>query len=167
LSQNLEAVALAQLTAASTLLRTRSQRRQKNTFNPDSAAVFGDSTNVADPSFGTVIAAGCPGPMTSYAYHALAGRSGTMSYGIKPDFALPLCYGISEDKQSYWWIVTDSSNQGNAQQLEVNFAFKLWFAAQDMDGDDMTAAEQLKIANNTIYGRKGKVGFSPVWQIIP
>jgi hypothetical protein len=94
LSQNLEAVALAQLTAASTLPRARSQRCQKNTFNPDPAAVFGNSTNAADPSFGTVIAAGCPGPMTPYTHHTLAGaldllRSDIMSYGIKPILLCP------------------------------------------------------------------------------
>jgi hypothetical protein len=173
LSEVLGAVALAQLTAASTLPRARSQRRQMNTFNPDPAAGFDDPTiNIAAPSFGTAIAAGYQGPIASYTDHALVGpvdllRSGTVNYGIKPNFTLLLCYGISEDKQSYWWIVTDSSDQGNAEQPGVNFAPKLRFAAQGMDGDGMTAAEQLKIANNTVYGRKGMVDFSPVRKIVP
>lgn len=31
-----------------------------------------------------------------------------------------------------------------------------------MDVDGLTAAEQLEIANNTVYGRKGMLDFSPV-----
>jgi hypothetical protein len=31
----------------------------------------------------------------------------------------------------------------------------------------MAAAEQLLIANNTVYGRKGMVDFSPVQKIVP
>jgi hypothetical protein len=67
-----------------------------NTFNPDPAAGFGDPTiNIADPSFGTAIAAGYQGPMASYTDHALVGpvdllRSGTVNYGINTNFTLPL-----------------------------------------------------------------------------
>jgi hypothetical protein len=110
--------------------------------------------------------------MASYTDHALVGpvdllRSGTVNYGIKPNFTLSLYYGVSEGKQSYWWIVTDSRDQGNAEQLGVNFAPKLRFAAQGMGGDGMTAAEQFLIANNTVYGRKDMVDFSPVRKIVP
>jgi hypothetical protein len=60
--------------------------------------------------------------MASYTDHVLVGpvdllRSGTVNYGIKPNFTLPLYHGVSEGKQSYWWIVTDSSDQGNAEKL--------------------------------------------------
>jgi len=94
-----------------------------NTSNPAPAAGFGDpANNIPDPSFGTAVSAGCQRPMASYIDHAPVApvdllRSGSMNYGIKPNFILPLYYSISESNQSYWWIMTDSSDQGNAEQL--------------------------------------------------
>jgi hypothetical protein len=173
LNQILGAVALARLASSSTLPKAQNQRRQMNTFNPDPAAGFDDPTvNIADPSFGTAIAAGYQGPMASYTNHALVGpvdllRSGHVNYGVKPNYTLPLYYGKSASNQSYWWITTDTSDQGNAEQLGLNFAPKLRFAAQGMDANGMTAAEQLMIVNNTVYGRRGMVDFSPVRNIVP
>lgn len=62
LSQILEAVAPAQLTAASTLLGTGGQCRHMNTFNPDPIAGFDEPTvKITDPTFGTATAAGIKG----------------------------------------------------------------------------------------------------------
>jgi hypothetical protein len=49
----------------------------------------------------------------------------------------------------------------------VNFAPKLRFAAQGMSASGLMSAEQLNIVNNTVYGRKGMVDFSPVRKIVP
>jgi hypothetical protein len=166
-------IALAPLTFSSSLPKPRHQRRQMNTFSPDPSSGFDDPTiNIADPSFGTAIQAGYQGPMASYTDHALVGpvdllRSGNVNYGIKPNYTLPLYYGVSASNTSYWWIVTDTSDEGNAAQLGLNFSPKLRFAAQSMDGNGMKAAEQLMIANNTVYGRQGMVDFSPVRNIVP
>jgi hypothetical protein len=101
-----------------------------NTFNPDPVAdLYVPTNNIADLTFITAIAAGYQWPVASYTDHALVPpvdllRSCTLNYGI-PNLTLPLYCGISEDKQSHHWIVADAADQGNAEQLEVNFAPKL------------------------------------------
>lgn len=88
-------IALTHLTAAATLPKAQKGRRQNNQFNPDPAAGFDDPTiNIADPSFGTAIAAGYQGPMASNLNPALVGpvdllRSGHVNYGIKPNLTHP------------------------------------------------------------------------------
>ncbi|EON64669.1 hypothetical protein W97_03902 [Coniosporium apollinis CBS 100218] len=94
-------------------------------------------------------------------------RSGTLNFGANPNLTLPLYQGRSASNQTYWWIVTDSSDEGNAQQLGINFSPKLRFAAQGVDSNSLTGAEQLNIVNNTVYGRRGLVDFSPVRIIVP
>jgi len=150
------------------------RRRQSGSpFNPNPLSGFDDPTvNIADPAFGTAIAAGYQGPMASYENHALVGpgdllRSGTLNYGANPNLTLPLYQGRSASNQTYWWIVTDSSDEGNAQQLGINFSPKLRFAAQGVDSNSLTGAEQLNIVNNTVYGRRGLVDFSPERMIVP
>ena len=97
----------------------RVQARQANQFNPDPASGLDDPTiQVADPSFATAIKEGYQGPMASYVDHALVGpvdllRSGTVNYGVNPNFTMPLYYGKSANGTGYWWIVTDSSDEGS------------------------------------------------------
>lgn len=110
--------------------------------------------------------------MASYDNHALVGpvdllRSGMVTYGVNPNYTLPLYHSLSVSDATYWWIVTDTSDQGNAEQLGVNFASKLRFAAQGSDASGLTGAEQLTIVNNTVWARKGQVDFSPVRKIVP
>jgi hypothetical protein len=63
--------------------------------------------------------------------------------------------------------VTDTSDEGNANQLGLNFAPKLRFAAQGETNSGLKGAEQLNIVNNTVFGRIGMVDFSPVRKIVP
>ena len=110
--------------------------------------------------------------MASYDDHALVGpvdllRSGNVNYGVLSNYTLPLYKGLSAANQSYWWIVTDTSDRGNAEQLGVNFAAKMRFAAQGVDINGLGGAEQVMIVNNTIWARKGMVDFSPVRKIVP
>lgn len=160
-------------TGATIPQRQPRRRQMPNQFNANPASGFDDPTiQIADPAFGTAIKAGYQGPMASYEDHALVGpvdllRNGHVNYGVSPNFTLPLYYGTSASNKSYWWIVTDTSDQGNAQQLGLNFSPKLRFAAQGVAGNGMTGAEQLNIVNNTIYGRRGLVDFSPVRRLVP
>ncbi|KAK3621122.1 hypothetical protein LTR56_022986 [Elasticomyces elasticus] len=148
-------------------------RRQASQFNPDPASGFDDPTvDIADPSFGTAIAAGYQGPMASYENHALVGpvdllRSGQINLGPSPNYTLPVYQSSAISNETYWWIVTDSSDEGNAQQLGINFSPKLRFAAQGRTLDGLTAAEEVRIVDNTVGGRRGLVDFSPVRNIIP
>jgi hypothetical protein len=148
-------------------------RRQNNQFNPDPLSGFDDPTiDIVNAAFGTAIQAGYQGPMASYENHALVGpvdllRSGMVSFGVNNNFTLPLYNGLSAANTSYWYIVTDSSDEGNAKQLGINFAPKLRFAAQGIDPNGITGAEQLNIVNNSIFGRVGMVDFTPVRAIVP
>jgi len=152
----------------------RSYRRQAfpNEFNPAPDSGLDDPTiQIADPSFATAINVDYQGPMASYANHALVGpvdllRNGHVNYGVTPNFTLPLYYGVSASNISYWWIVTDTSDEGNAKQLGINFSSKLRYAAQGKKGGPM-GAEQLNIVDNTVYGRVGLVDFYPVRNIVP
>jgi hypothetical protein len=149
-------------------------RRQSfpNEFNPAADSGFDDPTvQIADPSFATAIRAGYQGPMASYEKHELVGpvdllRNGHVNYGVNPNFTLPLYYGVSAAKTSYWWIATDTSDEGNAKQLGLNFAPKLRFAAQGETDSGLKGAEQLNIVNNTVFGRVGMVDFSPARTIV-
>ncbi|KAF2670242.1 hypothetical protein BT63DRAFT_439316 [Microthyrium microscopicum] len=153
--------------------RIPNRRRQNNAFNPDSLSGLDDPTiDIENGAFGTAITAGYQGPMASYEDHALVGpvdllRSGTVSFGVVSNITMPLYTSQSSTNATYWFIVTDSSDEGNARQLAINFAPKLRFAAQGVDGDGLTGAEQLAIVNNNIYGRVGMVDFSPVRKIVP
>ena len=149
------------------------RRQNPNQFNPDPLSGFDDPTiDIADPSFATAIASGYQGPMASANDPALVGpvdllRSGHVNYGANPNITIPLYRGTSAGGQTYWWIVTDSSDEGNARQLGLNFAPKLRFSAQGMTPDGLKGAEQLEIVNNTVSGRVGMVDFSPVRNIVP
>ncbi|KAG4432202.1 hypothetical protein IFR05_012325 [Cadophora sp. M221] len=166
------AAALAHQIAGASLPISKKQRRQ-NTFNPDPASGFDDPTiQIANPAFGTAIQAGYQGPMASYEDHALVGpvdllRNGQVNFGVKSNYTMPLYTSVSAGGNAYWWIVTDTSDHGNADQLGVNFSPKLRFAGQGKDPLGMTAAEQVSISNNTVFGRRGMVDFSPVRKILP
>jgi hypothetical protein len=100
--------------------------------------------------------------VTSYTGHAFVSpidliRSSALNYGIKPNLTLPLP----------WWILTDSSNRGYAEQPGVDFAPKLRVAAYGMDGDGLTAVEQLGIASNVVYSRRGTLDICSVRKFFP
>ncbi|KAK6388009.1 hypothetical protein LTR81_027238 [Elasticomyces elasticus] len=137
--------------------RTAFDRRQASRFDPNPASGFDDPTvDIADPSFGTAIATGYQGPM-----------AGQVNLGGLPNYTLPLYQSSSLSNETYWWIVTDSSDEGNAQQLGINFSPKLRFATQDRTLDGVTGAEEVRIVNNTVGGRRGVVDFYPVRDIVP
>lgn len=165
----------ATVSFASPLSRRSLHPRQSfpSEFNPDPLSGFDDPTiDIADPSFATAIQAGYQGPFASYEQHELVGpvdllRNGHVNFGPNPSFTLPLYEGLSAANTKYWWIVTDSSDEGNAKQLGVNFSPKLRFAAQGQTSGGLKGAEQLEIVNNTVGGREGMVDFSPVRSIVP
>ena len=165
----------ATVSFSSPLLRRSLHPRQSfpSEFNPDPQSGFDDPTiDIADPSFATAIQAGYQGPFASYEQHELVGpvdllRNGHVNYGPNPSFTLPLYEGLSAANTKYWWIVTDTSDEGNAKQLGVNFAPKLRFAAQGQTSGGLKSAEQLEIVNNTVGGREGMVDFSPVRSVVP
>ena len=148
-------------------------RRQMSGPMPYSLSGFDDPTiDILDGAFNTAMEDGYPGVAASYQDQALTGpvdllQSSTSMYGVQPTVTLPLYAGTSSANKLYWWIVTDTSDQGNAQQLGLNYSPKLRFSAQSNTTGGLTGAEQLMIVNNTIDGRVGMVDFTPVRNIVP
>lgn len=99
------------------------KRQMPNQFQPSPDSGFDDPTvQIADPAFGTAIQAGYQGPMASYEDHGLVGpvdllRNGQVNFGVTPNFTTPLYFGVSENKSSYWFIVTDSSDEGEIKPI--------------------------------------------------
>ncbi len=149
------------------------RRRQMSGATSYSLSGFDDPTiDILDGAFQTAMDAGYPGVAASYQNHALTGpvnllQSSTSVGGIQPMVTLPLYAGMSSGNKLYWWIVTDTSDQGNAEQLGLNYAPKLRFSAQSNSTGGLKGAEQLMIVNNTIASRQGMVDFSPVRNIVP
>jgi hypothetical protein len=98
--------------------RSVGRRQSPDQFNPSPSSGLDDPTiQIADAAFGTAIQAGYQGPMASYEDHALVGpvdllRSGTLNDGVVSNYTMPLYAGISESGQGYWFILTDSSDEG-------------------------------------------------------
>src|SRR5205814_3192862 len=92
---------------ALTMPSRQMHRRQSNRFSPSPSSGFDDPTiQIADPSFGTAIQAGYQGPMAADVNPALVGsvnllRSGSLNFGTKPNYTLPLYYGNSSGNESY------------------------------------------------------------------
>jgi hypothetical protein len=144
-----------------------------NEFNPSPSSGFDDPTSqVADPAFGTFIQAGYQGPMDSQIDPELTGpvdlvRSGTLNDVVNATYTFPLYSGQSTKNKTYWFIVTDTSDEGNSRQLGINFSSKLKFCNQGMVEGGQTSAESVTLVNNTIAGRSGMVDFTPVRNIVP
>ena len=169
----LSCLCLLPLLHASPLAALHQRQSFPNEFNPSPDSGLDDPTiQIADPSFATAIKAGYQGPMASGIDRKLVGpvdllRNGHVNYGVNPNFTMPLYYGLSAGGAAYWWIVTDTSDEGNANQLGLNFSPKLRFSAQGETDSGLKGAEQLNIVNNTVFGRVGMVDFSPVRNVVP
>ena len=148
-------------------------RQDQPRFQPDPNSGFDDPTiDIANPAFGTAIAAGYQGPFASGYKKELVGpanllRSGQLSIGAQSNYTLPVYNSLNTDGKRYWWVTTDTSDEGNAAQLGINFSPKLRFAAQGMTADGKTGAEEVRVVNNTVVGRRGIVDYSPVRKIVP
>jgi hypothetical protein len=169
-------VALLAFAALSLSVQAGPLRRQSDgqpRFNPNPLSGFDDPTiDIANPAFGTAIAAGYQGPFASGYQQQLVGpanllRSGTLQIGPKSNYTLPVYNSLSCNGSRYWWVVTDSSDEGNAAQLGINFSPKLRFAAQSHSGNEMSGAEDVMIQNLTVAGRRGMVDYSPVRKVVP
>ena len=146
---------------------------QQPRFQPSPDSGYDDPTiDIASPAFGTAIAAGYQGPFASQYKKELVGplnllRSGTLNIGVKSNYTLPLYNSQNTAGGYYWWVVTDTSDEGNANQLGLNFAPKLRFAAQAMNSTSKSGAEPVTVVDNNVVGRSGMVDFSPVRNIVP
>lgn len=167
--QSLSLLALSVLQAQAGLLPRQDQPR----FQPNPSSGFDDPTiDIANPAFGTAIAAGYQGPFASGYSVDLVGpanllRSGTLNIGPQSNYTFPVYNSINANGTRYWWVTTDTSDEGNAAQLGINYSPKLRFAAQGKTPDSKTGAEEVRVVNNTVVGRRGMVDYSPVRNIVP
>lgn len=148
-------------------------RQDQPRFQPGPSSGYDDPTvDIASPAFGTAIAAGYQGPFASGYQKELVGpanllRSGTLNIGVQSNYTLPVYSSLNINGSRYWWVTTDTSDEGNAAQLGINFSPKLRFAAQGLTLDGKPGAEDVIVVNNTVVGRRGLVDYSPVRKIVP
>lgn len=166
------ALSLLALQAQASVLPRQAASGQPR-FQPSPNSGYDDPTiDIANPAFGTAIAEGYQGPFASGYDKQLLGpanllRSGTLNIGVKSNYTLPVYNSVNTAGGKYWWVTTDTSDEGNAAQLGINYSPKLRFAAQGMTSDNKTGAEDVMVQNNTVVGRRGMVDYSPVRKVVP
>lgn len=91
-------------------------------------------------------------------------RSGTidLSDPQAPTITIPLYLGHMRDGTNVWYILTDTDDKGNSEQLGLNFSSKLTYAAV---GKAVRSATIDSTGNLTFD--KGTVDFSPQRNIVP
>ncbi len=124
----------------------------------------------ADPSVGATVAQPYFGPPPSKSLSPgnqyLVGpqqllKSGTIDHDAGT-ITLPLYLGHMRDGQNVWYILTDTTDERNADALGLNFSAKLGYAAV---GQAYRHAELEKDASLTF--EKGTVDFSPERTLVP
>ncbi len=118
------------------------------------------------PSVGADVPATYFGPPPSEVKKELFGpvkllRAGQIDM-IAGTITLPLYLGKMKDGRNVWYILTDTDDQGNADQLGLNWAPKLTYAA--VDGGTRTGHLQ---NDTTLVFDKGAVDFSPARAVVP
>jgi hypothetical protein len=119
----------------------------------------------APPSVGASVPLSYFGPSPSTVNPSLVGpvqllKSGTVD-AANGTITLPLYKGtLKGTNKNVWYILTDVSDQGVADELGLNFSTKLAFAANGARTGTLDA-------NGNIVFDKGKVDFSPQRSIVP
>jgi len=130
------------------------------------APVGATDPNPVPPSVGADVPATYFGPMPSDINKNLVGpvkllRAGTIDM-IAGTITLPLYLGNLKDGRNVWYILTDTDDKGNADQLGLNWSPKLTYAA--VDGGARTGHLQ---NDTTLVFDKGTVDFSPARAVVP
>jgi hypothetical protein len=119
----------------------------------------------APPSVGASVPLSYFGPSPSTVNPSLVGpvqllKSGTVD-AAHGTITLPLYKGtLKGTKKNVWYILTDVSDQGVADELGLNFSAKLGFAANASRTGNLDA-------NGNIVFDKGSVNFAPQRNIVP
>ena len=78
---------------------------------------------------------------------------------------LPLYKGQLASGESVWYVLTDTTDQQNAEALGINFSSKLVYA--DVGRGVRRASQQLLNGKTVVVFENGKVDFSPVRSVTP
>jgi len=125
-----------------------------------------DGVPNAPPSVGTRVPLSYFGPMASEVDRRLVGpvqllRSGELSRR-RTTIELPLYEGHLKDGRNFWYILTDTDDERNAESLGLNFSSKLTYA--DIDRG---VREGRLTKNDGLVVESGAVDFSPERQLVP
>ena len=116
--------------------------------------------NPAPAAIGADVPATYFGPQPSQAQRELVGAYQTLKSGKvdleKGTITLPLYDGVLKNGKVVWYIVTDTDDQGNAEQLGLNYSPKLTYS------DVGQAVRKAKLdAKFKLVFEAGTVDFSP------
>lgn len=119
----------------------------------------------APASTGTAVGLSYFGPPPSTVNPSLVGPVQLLNTGqvdaLNGTITLPLYKGtLKGTKKNIWYILTDVSDQGIANELGLNFSAKLGFA------ENAARTGTLDLNGNIVFD-KGKVDFSPTRNIVP
>ncbi|WP_425144998.1 hypothetical protein [Deinococcus sp.] len=106
------------------------------------------------------------GPAPSDSMKELVGpvqllRSGSVDLD-KATITLPLYRGQTKAGKNVWYVLTDTTDAGNATALGLNYSAKLNYAAVGKAARNATLEK-----DGTLTFDKGTVDFSPAWSITP
>lgn len=87
-------------------------------------------------------------------------RSGVIDFELST-ITIPLYKGRYEDGERHWFVLTDTTDKGNAEALGLNYAAKLEYITSE-------SGTTARLENTTIIvDRVGKVDFSPTFSLVP
>jgi hypothetical protein len=127
-----------------------------------------DNVRPAPASIGSVVPLTYFGPAPSSVDPRLIGPHQLLTAGQvnlnRLTVKLPLYKGLSTDGKTYWYILTDSNDQANAEALGLNFSGKLTYADT---GRGVRNAVQLKDGTVQFLTENSGVDFSPKRRLTP
>jgi hypothetical protein len=122
--------------------------------------------NPAPAAIGADVPATYFGPPPSSVQRELVGPYQTLKSGKldldKATITLPLYEGALKSGQTVWYIVTDTDDKGNADQLGLNYSPKLTFADVGLSVRKATLDSKFKVIFDA-----GTVDFSPRRSVTP
>lgn len=121
---------------------------------------------LAPPSIGADIPLVYFGPAPSSVQKELVGPIQLLKAGTVDEAAgtitLPLYHGQIKDGQEVWYVLTDTTDKGNAEALGLNYSAKLTYAAVGR-GARVATLEK----DGTLTFDSGTVDFKPAREIVP
>ena len=133
---------------------------------PEQIANAGCSIPLGDPTTGADATIAYFGPPPTTVNRFLIGQTQLLTAGEvdinERTITLPLYRGELRNGKNVWYIVTDTTDEGNAEALGLNFSAKLVYSDVDRGAREAT----LK-ADGTLVFEEGRVDFSPERNVVP
>lgn len=124
-----------------------------------------EETQPVPGNVGTGITGLYNGPFPSETQKELVGPYQLLKAGImneaNTEVTLPLYEGRLKDGRKVWYVLTDTSDEGNARALGLNFSAKLVYA------DSGKAVRTARLEKGTLIFDSGTVDFSPAMALTP